>query len=211
MKLQPDNPSLSAVQNTFIYLVGFPGAGKLTIARSLMKLIPTILVDNHYVNNVIFSLIDTDGKTKLPQTVWKNVARVRDAVFDTIAYLSKPNRNFVFTNALFDSNENDHRLFDRVVELSRQRAAQLFIFRILVDAEEICRRIVSPDRQSNLKDIDAESARKRSVAETVLVPRFTTYFDVQATELSADYVSRVIADVVRGDLLNPAVEKRSVR
>ena len=41
----------------------------------------------------------------------------------------------------------------------------------------------APDRRSNLKDIDAESARKRSVAETVLVPSATTYFDVQATAI----------------------------
>src|SRR6266699_2056344 len=63
----------------FIYLFGFAGAGKLTIAKEIVERWDSILVDNHYVNNVIFRLIDIDssGAAGLSDEVWEHVIRVR--------------------------------------------------------------------------------------------------------------------------------------
>jgi shikimate kinase len=52
------------MNGALIYLIGFAGCGKLTIAKAIQKKIDCILVDNHLINNVIFSLIDPDGKTR---------------------------------------------------------------------------------------------------------------------------------------------------
>jgi adenylylsulfate kinase-like enzyme len=35
----------TVIENTFIYLFGFAGAGKLTIAKEIQKHVPCILVD----------------------------------------------------------------------------------------------------------------------------------------------------------------------
>src|SRR5579871_3953542 len=86
------------LKNLFIYLVGFGGTGKLTIARALAPLIGAKVVDNHWINNPIFGLIDPDGVTPLPHGVWVQVGKVHDAVMETMATLAKPGTNFIFTH-----------------------------------------------------------------------------------------------------------------
>ena len=72
------------MNTVILYLIGFAGTGKLTIANEILERSPFLLVDNHFINNVVFSLIDTDGKSPLPPRVWENTRKVRSIVFDTI-------------------------------------------------------------------------------------------------------------------------------
>ena len=41
--------------------------------------------NNHWINNPIFGLIDTDGVSPLPDAVWSQTAKIREAVLETIA------------------------------------------------------------------------------------------------------------------------------
>ena len=54
------------MDGAFIYLIGFAGCGKLTIAQAIRARYDCILVDNHSGNNVVFSLIDPDGHFREP-------------------------------------------------------------------------------------------------------------------------------------------------
>src|SRR5262245_7180495 len=107
------------MNNVILYLIGFAGTGKLTIAKAILARAPFLLVDNHFINNVVFSLIDMDGNSPLPPRVWENVGKVRSIVFDTMRYLSKPARNFVLTNELVEGDEEDAKVFNpqRIVQI----------------------------------------------------------------------------------------------
>jgi predicted kinase len=59
-----------------VYLVGFAGTGKLTIATELALRIDARVVDNQWVNNPIFGLVQTDGVTPLPTAIWAQVDKV---------------------------------------------------------------------------------------------------------------------------------------
>ena len=52
------------MNNTIIYLIGHYGVGKFTIAQAIAEATDARVFDNHLANNVIFSLIREDGKTK---------------------------------------------------------------------------------------------------------------------------------------------------
>lgn len=177
-------------ENTFIYLIGYPGAGKLTIARELQKLFPSILVDNHYVNNVVFNLIDTDGITPLPNRVWDYTKEIRRLVLDVIRELAKPKRNFIFTNALAAGDEVDEQLFQEIVQLALDRGANLLPVRVLVSREELCRRVASPERKCLLKSIDPEGACAAMDDYSILAP--VNSFDLETSELSPAEASSVI-------------------
>ena len=103
---------------------------------------------NHLVNNVIFSLIDTDGITKLPPAIWDNVSKVRNAALDTI-------RDF-----------------------GKHRNANLLIVRLLISTDELCRRTAAPERREMLKGINPEEARFLSENHEVLKPEGCFELDV---------------------------------
>lgn len=72
------------MNNAIIYLLGYAGCGKRTIAQAIRQRFDAVLVDNHLINNTIFSLIEADGKTPLPEGVWNHVIAVRHAALATI-------------------------------------------------------------------------------------------------------------------------------
>src|SRR3954454_9951106 len=102
------------LQNVVVYLVGFAGTGKLTIATELAKMIDAKIVDNHWINNPIFGLIDSDGVSPLPPGVWDQTARVRKAVLETIATISRPDMNFIFTHEGLAGEPADEKIYSDI-------------------------------------------------------------------------------------------------
>ncbi len=96
----------TALKNTIIYLIGFPGVGKLTTARILCQKTGAKLVDNHMINNPVFSIIGADGVTPIPEAAWIRVRQIRDVVFDTMVNVSPPEFSFVLTNVLIEKKSD---------------------------------------------------------------------------------------------------------
>ncbi|MBW8791862.1 MAG: AAA family ATPase [Rhizobium leguminosarum] len=152
--------------SVFVLLVGFPGVGKLTIARELGSLISAKIVDNHWFNNPILRLLDEDAP--LPKGIWEYTARVRQAVLDAITAYSGPSANFIFTHAGVEGDERSARTYQQFVDAATQRAAVFVPVRLLCAEEELARRISSPARRDHLKTTDVETSRSRSQQAVVL-------------------------------------------
>lgn len=152
------------MNNTIIYLLGHYGVGKLTVAKAICAASGARLLDNHLVNNVVFSLIRADGKTPLPDAIWDAVADIREVAFRTIETLAPPEFSYVLTNALQDDPE-DRQWFDRVVTLAARRSARFLPVLVHCDAAAHASRIDTPERAANLKHTDIASglARRDSV------------------------------------------------
>lgn len=186
------------MNGVIIYLFGFAGCGKLTIAKAIQARFDCILVDNHRINNVIFSLVDPDGRTRLPARVWKNVGLVRSAVFDTIRHLSKPGRNFIFTNELLEGDEGSERVFLETAELARDRNAFFLPVRLLISAEELSRRVASPGRAAMFKETDAEAVWSKVQEQEVLRPREFPYFELDVTALTPEQAAdQILVEVAK--------------
>ena len=80
----------------FVLLLGYAGSGQLTIARALAPTVDARIVDKHWINNPILSLLGTNGATPNP-SVWDQISKVREAVMETIAGYSPPGLSFIFT------------------------------------------------------------------------------------------------------------------
>jgi predicted kinase len=184
------------VNGAFIYLFGFAGSGKLTIAKAIAERWDCIVVDNHYVNNVIFGLIDIDshGNEQLSEQVWDHVIRVRHVTLDAIRSLARPGRNFIFTNELIEGVDRHHVWFHEIAQLAKDRGAFLLPVRLLVDADELARRIASPDREEKLKLTNPEVALERSETEEVFRPEGHEYLDLDVTDLSPEDSARRVLD-----------------
>jgi phosphatidylserine/phosphatidylglycerophosphate/cardiolipin synthase-like enzyme len=155
-------------KSALIYLVGFAGCGKLTIARVLAPYVGAKIVDNHWINNPIFGLIDNDRLTPFPAGVWHQVDKVCEAVLETIASLSAPDASFILTHAGYEDDPEDHKIYDAIVRTARRRYAVFVPVRLLCDQTELVQRVASPERAMRLKSMNAENAAREVRLRQVL-------------------------------------------
>jgi hypothetical protein len=158
----------NSFENTMVLLIGFAGTGKYTIGRELCERTGAKLIDNHLINNPIFSVINIDGVTPLPAKVWDRVKEIRATVYRAILELSPAEMSFVFTMELRQSNPGDHGAFRDLAELAAERHSRFIPIRLICGVEELCRRVTDPARVAMLKEISPDLTRKKSLEEEVL-------------------------------------------
>lgn len=143
----------ASFRNTAVSLIGYPGVGKYTIAKEIARQSDFILVDNHLINNPVFTLLKPDGVKPLPSEVWSYVGKIRNVVLDAIENIAPRDHNFVLTNVVFE-NEEDRSKYEEIVAMFTRRDS-LFVPVILsCDVNEHEKRITGNDRRERMKEID---------------------------------------------------------
>jgi hypothetical protein len=182
----------------FVYLLGYPGVGKYTIAQELARLGSAshhhVVVDNHYVNNVIFPLVDADGVKPLGPEVWAKVAEVRRTVLNTIETVSPPEWSFIFTNVLEADEPADRELYEVVRALAARRQSHFVPVVLSCSIDELARRVVAPVRARRLKWTDANRLRGLVATRKLLAVEDPNGLELDITEQSVAETAEMIAD-----------------
>jgi hypothetical protein len=180
------------MNNTIIYLIGLPGVGKFTIGKEINKRTGARLIDNQLINNPIFSVIAADGFSPLPEIIWDRICAIRRIILDAIRDISPAHFSFIFTNVLFDNSALEAEYFADIAELARQRQAKFIPVRLLCSEDELCRRVVSPERVERFKTVDEESARKTLQTCTILRVDHSNALTLDVTTLPATEAANCI-------------------
>jgi hypothetical protein len=171
------------MHNTIVYLIGYPGVGKLTIAKAVCERTGAKLVDNHMANNPIFSIMGADGLTSIPEAAWDRVKAIRDVLFDAILHVAPKASSFVLTNVLLD-DDGDKALFEQVGNLADQRGS-LFVPVILqCEEREHLKRVTAPGRAENYKDVQPSSLKKLIAERPLLLIAHPHLLKLDTTHLS---------------------------
>lgn len=194
-----------ALANTFIYLMGVAGAGKLTVSKAIAAKTGARLVDNHLINNPIFSVICQDGVTKLPRAVWDRTFAIRVAVLETIATLSPREWSFVFTHEAYGESY-DIAVYQLTREAAEVRKAAFLPVRLVCDPDEIARRVVNPERRALMKSANAEQSRARAAANATYDPGTPDVLTLNNTALSPEAAADAI---IRAALAIRRAEKKA--
>lgn len=184
-----------------VHLIGFPGAGKFTIAKEMERIAADrgdrmVVVDNHHINNTIFAMLDVDGVKAVPPSAWARIAEVREAVLRTIAELSPPAWSFVFTNVLFADDAGDERHVELLAELAVARGSVFVPVRVTCDVEELVRRVVKPARRERMKWTDGEAVRALAERRELVTPTSPLTLELDVTSLPAEDAAAEILDHV---------------
>jgi predicted kinase len=185
-----------ALENVFVYLIGFAGVGKLTTARGLAELMNARVVDNHWINNPIFGLIDRDRGAPLPASVWEQTRKVRTAVLETIATLGAPHANFILTNSLAEEDPEDRKIYDAVRMTAERRAALFVPVRLLCDEEQLMKRVVSPERAARMKRMNPVAAAEELRTLTPLLTHHANELTLETSTIIPETSARLIYDHV---------------
>ncbi|HEY5338458.1 MAG TPA: hypothetical protein VIJ85_09660 [Rhizomicrobium sp.] len=179
-----------------VVLLGFPGTGKLTIARKLAAILDAIVIDNHWINNPIFGVIEPDGKKPLPESVWARTREIRVAVLETIATLSRPERTFLLTYSAIEGEAYDIASLELMQKAAADRGSAFIPIRLLCSDVELRRRVVMEDRRKSMKMTSPELLEKYR-DKTVLDTRHPHQMTLDVSALSADESATQIAAHVR--------------
>lgn len=184
-------------KNVIIYLLGYPGTGKYTIGKNICRTSPDFrLVDNHLINNPLFSLIYTDGITPLNPRIWDNVGKVWDAVIDTMIHISPPDYSFVLTNALSNSDK-DVAWFHEVAGMADSRKALFVPVVLMIEPTEHLKRITSPDRASRMKERNSNGPARYAAANNMIRPEHPNLLTLDVSNLSPESATHHILDHIK--------------
>ena len=144
------------LKNTIIYLIGIPAAGKYTTARAIARRTGAKVVDNHLINNPIFSVSHCDGTSRFPFPAegWKYTGRIRRVVLDFIRKMGHPDDSFIFTNVLHD---HEIRAFRQIERLAKRRKALFVPVWLRCKPSELRHRKDTPQRRRMMKEIEVSN------------------------------------------------------
>lgn len=187
------------LKNTLIYLIGFPGTGKYTVAKEIIQQADVKLVDNHLINNPLFSIIQTQGVPRLPVRIWDNVGKIWEAVLDTMVHISPPEYSFVLTNVLLNDDPDDLRQYNNIKLTAEQRNACFVPVKLTIsDVEEHKKRIATEDRRQRFKEVNPNSPEVYASRKQILEFDHPNKFVLDVAQISAaDAASQIIQHAVK--------------
>ncbi len=185
------------MRNTMIYLIGFAGTGKLTVAKEIHAKIngnpvDSRLIDNHYINNPILGLSPQDGSKPHLSTEWKYANMVRQGVLGAMKDLSPPDDNFIMTNVLIDKDPLDHDIYRDIKATAEARGANFIPVHLSCSLKENQKRIVQPERKTLFKEISPELAKTHHEKETIIQIDHPNRLDLDTTAIPAKQAANII-------------------
>jgi hypothetical protein len=183
--------------NCIVYLYGYPGVGKRTIALEICKYKNFRLYDNHTINNVLFPFVRIDGTTPIPSAVWDSALKIRDIALDTMVQSGNRQFSYVFTNELMMNDSFDQELFESVKRSAQKMQARFLPVRIMCDPEENKKRIMNFDREYLMKATDPRLIDEFSLNE-VFKSFDPNELEIDVTAIEAPYAAQQILSVLDG-------------
>ena len=176
-------------------LFGFPGTGKLTIGREIVRQLvaadrPATLLDNHSTSNLVWSLVTPDRR--FDEEVMAHMAKVRAALLTAAEALAEPERSFVFTNFL--PAGRDRHVADGHRDLALRMGRRFVAVALTCDRDDVLARVESPERAANMKVADRGLATMIMDAGQTLPTHWPELTELDITGLTPEEsAARVIA------------------
>lgn len=161
-----------------------PGVGKRTVAEILAKKINARLIDNHLPIDLVLAICERGSAEYLSM-----LQRIMNIVLEQIA--ETPDQIFIFTNALSAEHAEDRGRFEQIRSFAETNKIPFVQILLKCDLEENKRRIVSENRKTKGKLMDADELEKLQ-KYTIYYPPTAFAFEIDTTNLSAEVAAEKI-------------------
>ena len=173
-----------------IHLNGWPGSGKLTVARELARELEARLLDNHTLHDVALRLCD-----QYTREYWDVYYQVRDVAYRRVRALPA-HEMVVMTNALTLESDREREAWIAVKALAQHRGVLLVAVTLQCSLDENVRRIASEGRRYRKLTDPAPLIEWRSKF-TLLTDASVRSITIDNTDRSPDHVANEIAGFIR--------------
>ncbi len=183
-----------------IHINGFPGVGKLTIARELEKLTGGRLIDNHAIINLAYLAAEHgtpeffDLHKNLTISLYKTLSTAKDLNL------------LIFTNAQATELPEDVERFNSIKDLAASRNEVFIPVVLTCDQEEHRKRVVSSDRADRKKLTRVDILESMLHNYTAYIPDLPHTLVLDVTHLSPKEAAVIIKKHCDSFHPAPAVE-----
>src|SRR5436190_12758373 len=130
-----------------LFLHGAPAAGKLTVAKALLRIVPGRLMDNHAAIDLALTVFDFGAPG-----FWELVHDVRLSALDAAAEHGVP----LLVTTFCYAEPEDREQFRQIEEIVQRHGAKLLPVFLHCSREEALRRVGNPDRVERRKITSAD-------------------------------------------------------
>ncbi|MDR2831921.1 MAG: hypothetical protein LBV62_03335 [Rickettsiales bacterium] len=183
---------------TLIYLISFPGSGRLTTAKELCKIIDAVIVSNNLFNNIIFKIVKLRN-AEVTGELWEKIFAVRENMLLILEKHYIESKHYIFTNELIEDDSYDQRVYNSVVNLSEKMGVKILPVVLYCNNEELVRRVQSEERYQENKITDSDFAMKKIEEKRLFVPEGA--FEIDNSNLSTKEVAKKIVEKIKGEKL----------
>ncbi len=173
------------VDDVIVHINGWPGVGKLTVAREAARKLGARLLDNHTLHDVAIRLCERGT----PE-YWDLYYEVRDLAYRRVRAMPA-GQSLVMTNALLTEDARDREAWEAVKQLAADRVDTLFAVTLECSLDENVRRVCSEDRRDR-KMIDPQPLIEWRAQYTLLTDETIPSLRIDNTGRSPDHVAQEI-------------------
>lgn len=135
-----------------VLLYGPPAAGKLSVGKELAKNDKTVLLDNHFFNNIVMPYVNVEAESL--SDISKTAYQIRTLFLDAVKkHHKKDQENYVFTNVLFDCDD-DYKSVNELETFAKEIDADFIPIKLECSYDCLCKRLDTPERKQRLKLTD---------------------------------------------------------
>ncbi|MDN5247761.1 MAG: hypothetical protein QWI36_01305 [Wolbachia endosymbiont of Tyrophagus putrescentiae] len=180
------------MNKNLIYLIGFPGSGKFTVAKELCKIIDAVIVQNNMFNDIIFNIVNLKGNN-VPDNLWNSIFKVRENLLAILGKYHSKSKHYIFTNELIEGDCYDRKIYDSVVNLSNSMQVKMLpVVLHCSDIGELMKRIQFEERRQYNKITNLYYAMERTREKKLFIP--PNALEIDNSNLSAEKVAKRIIE-----------------
>ena len=182
--------------NPLIYLFGFPGVGKNTIARAIENRTEFLAIQNHLLSNALrraASLLPAENYGQLEPLLKHHTMKAWVNFLEFVA-AAVPQQGLIVTSVLYENDPEKVEFFELVRDWAVSQNRAFVPVRLVCNPDELARRIESPSRDIQFKLTDSSILKNIMHNNTLL--QAEECFELDVTALTANEAAGKILEFV---------------
>lgn len=177
-----------------IYLFGFPGVGKQTLAHAIGEQAPFLALENHLLSNAFRQVLEHIPQQNYPQLEPLLKHHTMKAWLNLFEFISAaaPEQALVLTSVLYENDPDRLAFFEFVRGWAKERDYRFLPVRLVCEQDELERRLQTSWRQESYKLTDPDILADLQARFELLDP--PDVFELDVTHLAPETAAMEILD-----------------